>query len=66
MFRLNSLTVFLHSSPSPVFLPSSMSLKASRDMKQVFHKAVKKISHVRVVTQLYMPEDDDNVMMAHH
>lgn len=32
----------------------------------MFHKAVKKISHVRVVTQLYMQEDDDNVMMTHH
>ncbi|XP_072232312.1 retinal guanylyl cyclase 2 [Leuresthes tenuis] len=52
--------------PVPPEVKSGMSLKASRDMKQVFHKAVKKISHVRVVTQLYMPEEDDNVMMAHH
>ncbi|XP_041840435.1 retinal guanylyl cyclase 2 [Melanotaenia boesemani] len=50
--------------PVPPELKSGM--KNSRDMKQVFHKAVKKISHVRVVTQLYMPEDDDNVMMTHH
>ncbi|KAK2862850.1 hypothetical protein Q5P01_002383 [Channa striata] len=38
----------------------------SKNMKQVFHKAVKKISHVRVVTQLYTPYEDDNVMMSHH
>ncbi|KAM9718223.1 retinal guanylyl cyclase 2 isoform 1-T1 [Menidia menidia] len=52
--------------PIPPELKSGILLKESRDMKQVFHKAVKKISHVRVVTQLYMPEDDDNVMMTHH
>ncbi|XP_047440657.1 retinal guanylyl cyclase 2 isoform X8 [Mugil cephalus] len=38
----------------------------TKDMKQVFHKAVKKIAHVRVVTQLYTPEDDGNVMLTHH
>ncbi|CAN9509735.1 unnamed protein product [Ophioblennius macclurei] len=39
----------------------------ARNMKQVFYKAVKKISHVRVVTQLYAPDDDGgNVMMTHH
>ncbi|XP_007576118.1 retinal guanylyl cyclase 2 isoform X1 [Poecilia formosa] len=48
------------------FDASKMSLAENRDMKQVFHKAVKKISHVRVVTQLYVPEDDHNVMLTHH
>ncbi|KAM6909176.1 retinal guanylyl cyclase 2 [Xenentodon cancila] len=52
--------------PVPPELKSGIPLNTSRDMKQVFHKAVKKIAHVRVVTQLYMPEDDDNVMMTHH
>ncbi|XP_034020718.1 retinal guanylyl cyclase 2 isoform X2 [Thalassophryne amazonica] len=44
-----------------------ISRKQTRNLKQVFHKAVKKISHVRVVTQLYYThEDEDNVMMSHH
>ncbi|XP_015240974.1 PREDICTED: retinal guanylyl cyclase 2-like [Cyprinodon variegatus] len=52
--------------PVPPELKTGMSLTESRDLKQVFHKAVKKISHVRVVTQLYMPEDDHNVLLTHH
>ncbi|XP_038586029.1 retinal guanylyl cyclase 2 [Micropterus salmoides] len=40
--------------------------KESKDVKQVFHKAVKMISHVRVMTQLIVPDEDDNVMMSHH
>nr|BAC76881.1 guanylyl cyclase [Oryzias latipes] len=52
--------------PLPVPPELKTGMKAPRDMKQVFHKAVKKISHVRVVTQLHMPEDDANVMMTHH
>ncbi|XP_008288040.1 retinal guanylyl cyclase 2 [Stegastes partitus] len=43
-----------------------ISVSTSKDVKHVFHKAVKKLSHVRVVTQLHAPEDEDNVMMAHH
>ncbi|XP_055085168.1 retinal guanylyl cyclase 2 isoform X1 [Periophthalmus magnuspinnatus] len=39
---------------------------SQRNMKHVFHKAVKMISHVRVVTQLYGHEEEPNVMMAHH
>lgn len=69
------VTAFL-SRPSLMFLPSvvlspSLSARVSiamgdpKDLKQVFHKAVKKISHVRVVTQLHVPEED-SIMMSHH
>ncbi|KAM3591137.1 uncharacterized protein V6R79_023235 [Siganus canaliculatus] len=38
----------------------------SKNVKQAFHKAVKKISHVRVVSQLYAADEDDSVMLLHH
>ncbi|KAF3697687.1 Retinal guanylyl cyclase 2 [Channa argus] len=64
------LYFFPYSSISPPTLipvhPLSITSDESKSMKQVFHKAVKKISHVRVVTQLYTPYEDDNVMMSHH
>ncbi|KAK7910461.1 hypothetical protein WMY93_015145 [Mugilogobius chulae] len=44
----------------------SVATSQSRNMKQVLHKAVKMISHVRVVTQLYAHEEEPNVMMDHH
>lgn len=56
----------LIASPLPLSTSICIPRKQSKDMKLMFHKAVKKISHVRVVTQLYMQEDDDNVMMTHH
>ncbi|XP_060922601.1 retinal guanylyl cyclase 2 [Limanda limanda] len=36
----------------------------SRDREQVFHEAVRKISHVRAVTKVNAAEDEDNVMMS--
>lgn len=58
-------------SPSVVLSPSlstsiSIAPSDSKDLKQVFHKAVKKISHIRVVTQLLLPEEDDSIMTSHH
>ncbi|KAM7366520.1 hypothetical protein PAMP_015956 [Pampus punctatissimus] len=45
----------------------SIAPNESKDVKQAFHKAVKKISHIRVVAQFNAQgEDDDNVMMLHH
>ncbi|TKS93231.1 Retinal guanylyl cyclase 2 [Collichthys lucidus] len=45
----------------------SVAAADSKDVKQAFHKAVKKISHVRVMTQvLQAHEEEDNVMMSHH
>ncbi|XP_067435924.1 retinal guanylyl cyclase 2 isoform X1 [Thunnus thynnus] len=44
----------------------SITSDESRNLRQAFHKAVKKITHIRIVTQLYAPDDDDNVMMSHH
>uniref|UniRef100_A0A3Q1IGT6 Guanylate cyclase n=1 Tax=Anabas testudineus TaxID=64144 RepID=A0A3Q1IGT6_ANATE len=52
--------------PVPPELKSGISTNESKNIKQVFHKAVKKISHVRVVTQLYAPCEEHNVMMSHH
>ncbi|XP_019119511.2 retinal guanylyl cyclase 2 [Larimichthys crocea] len=57
--------------PVPPEVKSGISISVaaadSKDVKQVFHKAVKKISHVRVMTQvLQAPEEEDNVMMSHH
>ncbi|XP_058481237.1 retinal guanylyl cyclase 2 isoform X2 [Solea solea] len=43
----------------------SFTTNESKDLKQVFHKAVRKISNVLVMTQLNATEDD-NVMMSHH
>ncbi|XP_036966905.1 retinal guanylyl cyclase 2 [Acanthopagrus latus] len=53
--------------PPEVKPGTSFSIAAgeSKDLKRAFHKAVKKISHVRVVTQM-QAQDDDNVLMAHH
>ncbi|KAL7374649.1 hypothetical protein ABVT39_004666 [Epinephelus coioides] len=44
----------------------SFSVNESKDLKRAFHKAVKKISHVRVVTQVLGPDEDNNVMLSHH
>ncbi|XP_037538865.1 retinal guanylyl cyclase 2 [Nematolebias whitei] len=52
--------------PVPPEVKSGMMLHPTRDLRRVFHKAVKKIAHVRVVTQLYVPEDDHNVLLTHH
>uniref|UniRef100_A0A3Q3S0V2 Guanylate cyclase n=1 Tax=Mastacembelus armatus TaxID=205130 RepID=A0A3Q3S0V2_9TELE len=52
--------------PVPPELKSGIATTESKELKQIFYKAVKKISHVRVVTQLYTPEHDNNVMMSHH
>uniref|UniRef100_A0A4W6FMN0 Guanylate cyclase n=1 Tax=Lates calcarifer TaxID=8187 RepID=A0A4W6FMN0_LATCA len=52
--------------PLPVPPELNIATDGSKDVKQVFHKAVKKIAHVRVVTQLYSTEDEDNVMLSHH
>ncbi|XP_028330604.1 retinal guanylyl cyclase 2 isoform X2 [Gouania willdenowi] len=38
----------------------------SKDLRHMFCKAVRKITHVRVVTQLPAQEEDSNVMMTHH
>ncbi|XP_041820556.1 retinal guanylyl cyclase 2 isoform X1 [Chelmon rostratus] len=46
--------------------PIGVAKDESKDLKQVFHKAVKKISHIRVVSQLQALDDDDNVMLSHH
>ncbi|KAM3857529.1 LOW QUALITY PROTEIN: retinal guanylyl cyclase 2 [Diretmus argenteus] len=56
-------------SPSPRSSPSPTTLitpEESKLMKQRFHKAVRKISLVRVMTQLTSAEGDNNVMMSHH
>ncbi|XP_078137945.1 retinal guanylyl cyclase 2, partial [Centroberyx gerrardi] len=37
-----------------------------KDFKQILHKTVKKISHLRVMTQITTADDEDNVMMSHH
>ncbi|XP_061922081.1 retinal guanylyl cyclase 2 isoform X3 [Entelurus aequoreus] len=50
--------------PVPPELKSGLLPKEPKNLKQVFHKAVRKISHVRVVMQLC--EDDDSVMTFHH
>lgn len=53
--------------PFFLFLRTSISIIASesKNLRQVLHKAVKKISHIRIVTQFQAPEDD-SVMMSHH
>lgn len=64
-----SLTFFPSILPPTLSPPLSTSISIapseSKDLKQVFHKAVRKISHVLVVTQL-QALDNDNVMMSHH
>ncbi|XP_068164325.1 retinal guanylyl cyclase 2 isoform X1 [Antennarius striatus] len=51
--------------PVPPVVKSGTS-NQSKDMKLVFHKAAKKISHILVVTQLHASNDDENVLMSHH
>lgn len=68
---INVLSAFPPSFSAPILSFSlspriSISTNESKNIKQVFHKAVKKISHVRVVTQLYAPCEEHNVMMSHH
>ncbi|XP_042368618.1 retinal guanylyl cyclase 2 [Plectropomus leopardus] len=52
--------------PVPPEVKSGIATGESKDVKRAFHKAVKKISHVRVATQVSTPDDEDNVMMSHH
>ncbi|XP_069028216.1 retinal guanylyl cyclase 2 [Embiotoca jacksoni] len=52
--------------PLPVPPELNVAPSKSKNVKQAFHKAVKKIAHVRVLTQLFLQEDEGNVMMTHH
>ncbi|XP_057710984.1 retinal guanylyl cyclase 2 isoform X1 [Corythoichthys intestinalis] len=49
--------------PVPPELKSGVASKEPKDLKQMLYKAVRKLSHIRVVAQL---GEDDNVMMSHH
>ncbi|XP_049601824.1 retinal guanylyl cyclase 2 isoform X1 [Syngnathus scovelli] len=49
--------------PVPPELKSGVGAKEPKNLKQVLYKAVRKISHIRVVTQLC---EDGSVMMEHH
>ncbi|XP_054457935.1 retinal guanylyl cyclase 2 [Anoplopoma fimbria] len=49
----------------PLPVPPEVTSGVQKDLKHLFHKAVKKITHVRIVTQLYVPEEDGNAIMSH-
>ncbi|XP_053716688.1 retinal guanylyl cyclase 2 isoform X1 [Synchiropus splendidus] len=52
--------------PVPPEIKSGIPMNETKDMKRVFHKSVKLLTHIRAVTQLHMPEEEANVMLAHH
>ncbi|XP_029696332.1 retinal guanylyl cyclase 2 isoform X2 [Takifugu rubripes] len=54
--------------PPEIKSGTSISTPASetKNMKHIFHKAVRKISHLRVVTHMHAHDDHSSVMLAHH
>ncbi|XP_077597864.1 retinal guanylyl cyclase 2 isoform X1 [Stigmatopora nigra] len=50
--------------PVPPEIKSSVSTKEPKDLRRALYKAVRKLSHIRAVTQTC--EDDNVIMMAHH
>lgn len=70
-----TLTSLMCSSPCPLtpschLAPLSTSIKIptseTKNLKHIFHKAVRKISHLRVVTHMHAHDDHSSVMLAHH
>lgn len=56
--------------PSFHLTPLSTSIRTpaseTKNLKHIFHKAARKISHVRVVTHMHAHDDQSSVMLAHH